>query len=335
MNSIMSPSTAPVATAGHAIDPWLLEHLACPVDSEELRPEGEALHCSRGHEYLVIDGVPILLHPQVSPEVDIVALRREVLEKLAVKPPLVEGVDPHVQRAVAATNGIMFEGLVGNLKEYPRPEIRLPAADGERLLDLGCNWGRWSLAATRKGYRAVGIDPSPEAVFAARRVSRQLGLTPTYVVGDARFIPFRPGSFDAIWSYSVLQHFSRPDFLRCLERAGRVLKEGGTAMIQMASAFGGRALYHQMRRGFKDGERFDVRYWTPGRLKAEFTRCIGPATVEVDGYFSLNPQPSEAYLLPRRYRAVISLSERLRRLSKRFPAMCYLADSLFIHACRR
>ena len=38
------------------------------------------------------------------------------------------------------------------------------------LLDIGCSWGRWSLAAARKGYSVVGIDPSLGAVMAARRI---------------------------------------------------------------------------------------------------------------------------------------------------------------------
>ena len=40
---------------------------------------------------------------------------------------------------------------------------------GSRLLDLGSSWGRWSIAAARKGYSVVGLDPSLGAVLAARR----------------------------------------------------------------------------------------------------------------------------------------------------------------------
>ena len=39
---------------------------------------------------------------------------------------------------------------------------------GTRLLDIGCSWGRWSLAAAARGYDAVGIDPSLGAIMAAR-----------------------------------------------------------------------------------------------------------------------------------------------------------------------
>ena len=43
----------------------------------------------------------------------------------------------------------------------------------------------------------------PPGVRVAARARR------AFVVGDARFLPFRSGSFDYVWSYSVLQHFSR------------------------------------------------------------------------------------------------------------------------------
>ena len=46
------------------------------------------------------------------------------------------------------------------------------------------------MSAAKKGYRAVGIDPSLGAVMAARRVARQLGLEIKCIVGDARFLPF-------------------------------------------------------------------------------------------------------------------------------------------------
>ena len=61
---------------------------------------------------------------------------------------------------VAATNGFMYLHLLGKLSEYPIPDLRLPEGNGTPLLDVGCNWGRWSIAAARKGYAATGVDPS-------------------------------------------------------------------------------------------------------------------------------------------------------------------------------
>jgi len=75
---------------------------------------------------------------------------------------------------IGATSGSSYKHLIGNpkLSEYPIPEISLPSASGALLLDLGCNWGRWSISAARNGYSVVGLDPSLGAVLAARRIAR-------------------------------------------------------------------------------------------------------------------------------------------------------------------
>src|SRR5262249_45598378 len=156
------------------------------------------------------------------------------------------------------------------------PEIRLPPAAGETLLDVGCSWGRWTISAARKGYAAVGIDPSLSAILAARRVTRSLGLDAAYVVGDGRYLPFPPGVCSVVYSYSVLQHFSRPAALTALAQVARVLKPEGFSLVQMPNAYGVRSFYHQLRRGFREGQQFEVRYWTPSQLKRRFEQLIGP-----------------------------------------------------------
>src|SRR5262249_41288403 len=113
-------------------------------------------------------------------------------------------VDPFVRNAIGATNGNLYQHLVGNLREYPIPRLRLPAGENRPFLEVGCNWGRWCIAAARLGYKTVGIDPSLKSIRAAKRVSRQLGIEITYVVADGRYLPFRDRSFDQVFSYSVL-----------------------------------------------------------------------------------------------------------------------------------
>src|SRR5205085_127564 len=108
-------------------------------------------------------------------------------------------VDPFVQQEIVKTNGLLYTGVLGGLRRYPIPEIPLPkTTDGLRLLDIGCNWGRWSIAAGRRGYQAIGIDPGMAAIEAANRVSRALGQSPGFLVGDGRSLPFPDQSFDVV-----------------------------------------------------------------------------------------------------------------------------------------
>jgi len=114
----------------------------------------------------------------------------------------------------------------------------------------------------------------------------------------------------------------------------RVLKTGGEALVQLPNVFGVHCLYHEIRSGFRETRDFEVRHWTIPKLKATFSRFIGPARVLVDGYFYLNAQVSDVEFLPRRYRAIVHTSEWLPRLSVHVPALSYIADSLYVSALR-
>jgi SAM-dependent methyltransferase len=245
-------------------------------------------------------------------------------------------VDHFVQAEIVGTNGLMFRSLRGRLRDYPIPTLRLPPPQlgATRFLDLGCGWGRWCIAARRLGYSPVGIDVSLDAIHAAYRVSRQLGVDALFVAGDVRFLPFRDGLFDVAFSYSVLQHFSKADAVSAVAEAGRALKPGGLAVVQMANVLGLRSIYHQLRRSFRPARAFEVRYWWPGELRATLARLIGPTDVKADGYFSLNPQASEAHMLPWAFRAVIAASEMLRTLSTRGVPVTWIADSLYVTASK-
>ena len=323
------------------IPPWLARQLVCPRDKRRLMVRSESLACDASHEYPVVDEIPILLlaeasqtHPGAFRSLEAAAASDHSAQDSCQTAP--GHVDPFVQAEIVGTNGRMFRSLRGRLPDYPIPTLRLPPVKNgaASLLDLGCGWGRWCVAAQRLGYRAIGIDSSLEAIRAAYRVSRQLGVDACFVVGDVRFLPFPDGLFDVVFSYSVLQHFSKTDAQTAIAEASRTLKPRGQAVIQMANAFGFRSIYHQLRRGFRQGREFEVRYWRPGELRATFASLIGPSDVTADGYFSLNPQPNEAHMLPMPFRTVVAASETLRTLSMHGMPITWLADSLCVSATK-
>src|SRR6187402_1499218 len=65
-------------------------------------------------------------------------------------------IDPVVAFLVAATNGLLYRHLIGQLTSYPIPDLALPPGNGRPLLDVGCSWGRWTMAAAARGYDAIG-----------------------------------------------------------------------------------------------------------------------------------------------------------------------------------
>jgi SAM-dependent methyltransferase/uncharacterized protein YbaR (Trm112 family) len=313
----------------------LIEMLACPRDQQSLRQEADELVCGSGHRYAVIEGIPILLVGEAE-QTHIEGTRALLLAETKDFSSLPQfnvakdEIDPFVRNAIGATNGGFYQHLVGNLKEYPIPDLRLPAGQGKLFLEVGCNWGRWCLAAAAAGYEPVGIDPSLKGIRAAKRVAQQLGVEATYLVGDSRFLPLRDGIFDQVFSYSVLQHLSKENARTSLAEMRRVLRAEGNALVQMPNVFGVRCLYHQIRRGFREARDFEVRYWTPRQLLSAFNDCIGPSKLSVDGYFSLNAQASDLRFLPLRFRALVRISEGLRHLSGYIPQLLTMADSLYI-----
>lgn len=317
-----------------SISAWTRERLVCPYDHLPLEDAAAALHCANGHVHRVVDGVPVLLRRDVEHPHHVATTALTIAED-QLRPDVPDGAfDPFVREAIAATNGLMYVGLIEGLTEYPIPQLRLPAGGGRTLLDVGCNWGRWTIAAARLGYRAIGVDPSLEGVRAARRAARRLNVDADFIVGDARYLPLADGAVDTVFSYSVLQHLAKADVATALRDVRRVLGPGGRTCIQMPNAWGLRSLFHQARRGFREGERFEVRYWTVDELQRTFEQAIGPSRVTIDGFFSLNPQPAEQHLLPARYRAVVMTSEGLRRIARMLPFLKLVADSLYVEAAK-
>ncbi len=243
-------------------------------------------------------------------------------------------VDPVVSYMIEATNGIAYREMIGKLKYYPIPEIRLPTSAGASLLDIGCNWGRWSISASQKGYCVIGLDPQLGAVAAAQRVASQLGVNPSFVAGDGRKLPFKDSTFDYVFSYSVLQHLPKNEASDVLKEIHRVLKPGGKSMIQMPNWLGIRCLYHQLRRGFQKPSAFEVRYWEFSELKRVFTKMIGTSKISVDCYFGLGLQMSDKEFMSQLARKAVVVSEFLRRFSQKIPLLVQLADSLIIESTK-
>jgi SAM-dependent methyltransferase/uncharacterized protein YbaR (Trm112 family) len=332
----MSADTTDATTSAHT---WVEQLLACPRDHSALKVDGETITCAEGHEYPFVDGIPILVLDDVEPtQPGYWAKPEQVAEarrRTAEAPPLAAGddVDPYVAELIIGTHGNLYRKLAHGMARYPIPDFPLPPGNGEVLLDIGCNWGRWSLAAARAGYKPIGIDPSFEAISFAKRIAEQLGETDVrYVVADGRYLPFAPASVDIVFSYGVLQHFSKSDVRISLRAIKSVLKPDGYSWIQMPNAFGLLSFVRLAQRGFKEGKEFDVRYWRPGELSLAWAECIGPSALTTDGFFTLNPQKADLDLLPPHLRWIVLLSERLKAASATRPVLTNLADSVNVRS---
>ena len=119
---------------------------------------------------------------------------------------------------------------------------RLGLRPGDRLLDLGCGFGRHAFEALRRGAHVIacdlGIDELQRvrATVAAMWEADEIG--PETVLetanGDATRLPFADSSFDRVIASEVMEHIHDDD--AALAELARVLRPGGTIAITVPAA---------------------------------------------------------------------------------------------------
>ena len=115
---------------------------------------------------------------------------------------------------------------------------RLELEPGDRVLDLGCGFGRHAFAAARAGAAVVALDAGADevagvrAMFAAMVEAGELDAATSRagaVQGDALRLPFADGSFDRVVASEVLEHI--PDDRSAIAELARVLRPGGVMAV--------------------------------------------------------------------------------------------------------
>lgn len=104
---------------------------------------------------------------------------------------------------------------------------------GKLVLDVGCGMGRFSDVATRWGAEVVGVDLS----LAVESAAANLADRPNFNVAQADVfrLPFRPETFDVIFSLGVLHH--TPSTVRAFRCLPSLLKPGGRLAIWVYHAY--------------------------------------------------------------------------------------------------
>jgi SAM-dependent methyltransferase len=105
------------------------------------------------------------------------------------------------------------------------PLDRLAGLPAGRLLDVGCGRGDLGAWLVRRGWSAVGIEPSSQACEVAR--GRGLDARP----GTLAEVEVEAGTYDAVVFRQSLEHVGDPILDLC--RAREALREGGVAIISV------------------------------------------------------------------------------------------------------
>ena len=117
--------------------------------------------------------------------------------------------------------GQRWSGAVPSL-----PDLRRQA----RVLELGCGNGRTFMELLRNNWDVVALDFSRTAVKTARSQITQ-AHSGDGILADARFIPFRLASFDAIFAWHIIGHMRETDRTRIASAICHLLKPGGLVIF--------------------------------------------------------------------------------------------------------
>jgi SAM-dependent methyltransferase len=155
---------------------------------------------------------------------------------------------------------------------------QLGVQPGDRVLDLGCGFGRHAYESLRRGARVVACDFSlaelkdVSGMFAAITDEEAATLpAPAWggcVNGDGTKLPFADGSFDRIIASEVLEHI--PDDGAAMAELARVLRPGGTIAITVPAWLSERicwALTDEYHAPFVEGGH--VRIYTEPELRSK------------------------------------------------------------------
>ncbi|MGI9471110.1 MAG: class I SAM-dependent methyltransferase [Rubripirellula sp.] len=129
----------------------------------------------------------------------------------------------------------------GEHKARERGEQALSVQPGEQVLELGFGTGNSVLnlieAAGESGH-VQGIDVSPGMLTVAAKKIAAKGLDDRVdlCVGDARELPYKDDTFDAVFTSFTLELFPLKDIPKVLSEVARVLKPGGRfGVVSMAT----------------------------------------------------------------------------------------------------
>jgi SAM-dependent methyltransferase len=108
------------------------------------------------------------------------------------------------------------------------------------VVDVGAGTGGLAVSIASRGHRVTVVDPSPDALAAARWRAAETGVTLTEVQGEASDLPglvgepgVNEGGADLVICHNVLEYVDSPS--AALAAIARVLRPGGTVSVLAAN----------------------------------------------------------------------------------------------------
>lgn len=100
---------------------------------------------------------------------------------------------------------------------------------GEKILDLGCGTGNFSIKLAQKGCQVTGIDISETMLERAAEKANKLDLDINFIKTDALNLEFEANHFDSVFSMAALEFIE--DLKKAVQEMKRVVKPGGKILL--------------------------------------------------------------------------------------------------------
>src|SRR6187200_3184289 len=170
-----------------------------------------ALRCASGHNFPITRGVPRFVQHELNAD------QARTRDSFGYEWTKVYPVHGHTEAEFQAERDIFLE--------YTRT---VPSDfRGKLVLEGGCGNGRYVKLANDWGARVVGVDISDAVEIAQKNAGSRPGVD--IVQADLFKLPFRPETFDVVYSVRVLHH--TPDAKGACQAIQPLVRRGGLFSI--------------------------------------------------------------------------------------------------------
>lgn len=106
---------------------------------------------------------------------------------------------------------------------------------GNRILDIGCGMGRYTIPLAARGIKIEGMDISPFLLGKLKEYNDSGVEIPLYCLDILDYLPEMTDSFDAVVGFFALHHMH--DLRRCFSAMVKVVKPGGRVAFLEPNAY--------------------------------------------------------------------------------------------------
>jgi SAM-dependent methyltransferase len=123
--------------------------------------------------------------------------------------------------------------------EYPWAFHMGEPTAASRVLEVGGGMSGFQFVLAKAGAKVVNVDPGMENIGGRvhedffRRANKKFGTDVHLLERKIADVELEPGSFDVIYSISVVEHIPPEELQRSMERIGQLLRPGGRFVLTL------------------------------------------------------------------------------------------------------